>query len=207
MVWPPTRMGEGFAQDTPHPFHRVAASSRPLPQARGEGTTTLTAPPALSLRITHTSSFPRRAFARGLLQPCSDHPNRGVAERRETFGCGGTRKACAHASKTRVNALVTPHARHLRGALRPIARQDARERAYDAGRSPLGAPPWRFWAPGPRFDSPALAPDRIERAPRTQVVVPGRRLPEPPGASGYEPPPQDATPRSAFRIASRTRPQ
>jgi len=22
---------------------------------------------------------------------------------------------------------------------------------YDAGRSPLGAPPWRFWASGPRF--------------------------------------------------------
>ena len=22
---------------------------------------------------------------------------------------------------------------------------------HDAGRSPLGAPPWRFWAPGPRF--------------------------------------------------------
>jgi hypothetical protein len=29
----------------------------------------------------------------------------------------------------------------------------------------------------------------------------------PPGANGYEPPPQDATPRSAFRIVSRTRPQ
>jgi hypothetical protein len=26
--------------------------------------------------------------------------------------------------------------------------------------------------------------------------------PEPPGASGYEPPPQDAAPRSAFRIVS-----
>ena len=22
---------------------------------------------------------------------------------------------------------------------------------HDAGRSPLGAPPWRFWASGPRF--------------------------------------------------------
>jgi hypothetical protein len=50
--------------------------------------------------------------------------------------------------------------------------------------------------------SPAFAPDRSQRAPRTQVVVPGGRLPEPPGAGGYEPPPQDATPRSAFRIAS-----
>jgi hypothetical protein len=29
----------------------------------------------------------------------------------------------------------------------------------------------------------------------------------PPEANGYEPPPQDATPRSAFGIVSRTRPQ
>jgi hypothetical protein len=35
-----------------------------------------------------------------------------------------------------------------------------------------------------------------------QVVVPGGRGPEPPEAGGYEPPPQDATPRSAFRIVS-----
>src|SRR5215472_13368714 len=55
--------------------------------------------------------------------------------------------------------------------------------------------------------SPAFAPDRLQRAPRTQVVVPGGRGPEPPGTSGYKPPPQDATPRSAFRIVSRTRPQ
>jgi hypothetical protein len=55
--------------------------------------------------------------------------------------------------------------------------------------------------------SPAFAPDRSQRAPRTQVVVPGRRLPEPPGASGYEPLPQDATPRSPFRIASGDAPQ
>jgi hypothetical protein len=71
----------------------------------------------------------------------SPSPDRGVAERRETFGCSGTRRACAHASKTRVNALMTPHARRL-------TRHHA---SHDAGRSPLGAPPWRFWAPGPRF--------------------------------------------------------
>jgi len=101
---------------------------------------------------------------------------------------------------------MTRQARRLRGALRPIARQDARERAYDAGRSPLGAPPWRFWALGPRFRLPHYT-GAAQRAPRSQVVVPGGRLPAPPGASGYEPPPQDATPRSAFRIVSRTRPQ
>src|SRR5215472_16616396 len=49
--------------------------------------------------------------------------------------------------------------------------------------------------------SPAFEPDRLQRAPRTQVVVPGGRGPGPPEASGYEPPPQDATPRSAFRFA------
>src|SRR4029077_7375477 len=84
-----------------------------------------------------------------------------------------------------VGHAMTRRVRRLRGALRPIARQDARERAYDAGRSPLGASPWRFWAPGAALLSPALAPDRLQRAPRTQVVVPGGRGPEPPEASGY----------------------
>src|SRR6266852_5724244 len=136
----------------------------------------------------------------------------GWAERRETFGCvRGTRGARHLASKTRVNALVTRRARRLRGALRPIARQDARERAYDAGRSPLGAPPWRFWAPGAALPSP-WAPAVLQRragALRIRAASsshPGRSawragsLSLPPGASGYEPPPQDATPRSAFRI-------
>src|SRR6516165_2066559 len=54
---------------------------------------------------------------------------------------------------------------------------------------------------GAALASPAFAPDRLQRAPRTQVVVPGGRGPEPPGANGYKPPPRDATPRSAFRFA------
>jgi hypothetical protein len=97
---------------------------------------------------------------------------------------------------------------------------DARERAYDAirqalarrlaslgvGRSPLGAPPWRFFTRA-ALPSPALSSGSVQRAPRSQVVVPGGRLPGPPEASSCEPPPQDATPRSAFRIVSRTRPQ
>ncbi len=96
---------------------------------------------------------------------------------------------------------------------------DARERAYDAirqalarrlashdaGRSPLGAPPWRFFTRG-RASVSGIASGSVQRAPRSQVVVPGGRLPGPPGASGCEPPPQDATPRSAFGIASRRRP-
>src|SRR6516165_2784633 len=56
----------------------------------------------------------------------------GWAERRETFGCSGTRSACHLASKTRVNALMTRHTRRLRGALRPMTR-DARLSALHRG--------------------------------------------------------------------------
>ena len=121
------------------------------------------------------------------LRLCFTHPQRGWAERRETFGC------CA---KHPLGVHITRHARRLRGALRPITR-DARLSALHRG----------GFSPGAALPSPAFAPDRLQRAPRSQVVVPGGRLPGPPGANGYKPPPQDATPRSAFRIVSRTRPQ
>ena len=87
-----------------------------------------------------------------------------------------TRGACHLASKTRVNALMTRQARRLARRLAP----------HDAGRSPLGAPPWRFWAPGAALPSPwapavlqrrAVAFRSVQRAPRTQVVVPGGRGP------------------------------
>src|SRR6516165_2615037 len=47
----------------------------------------------------------------------------------------------------------------------------------------------------------AVAFGSVQRAPRSQVVVPGGRGPGPPEANGYKPPPQDATPRSAFRMS------
>src|SRR5262249_46146509 len=133
-------------------------------------------------------SFPRRVFAPGFCNFASLTPNRGVGGApRNVRVLGGTPVGPAHDA-----------------AGQALARRLA---SHDAGRSPLGAPPWRFWAPGAALLSPAFAPDRLQRAPRSQVVVPGGRLPGPPGASGYQPPPQDATPRSAFRIVSRTRPQ
>jgi hypothetical protein len=137
----------------------------------------------------------------------------GWAERRETFGCvRGTPGGVSCASKTRVNALMTRYARRLRGALRPIARQDARERAYDAGRSPLGAPPWRFWAPGAALPSPS-APAVLQRrafALRIRAASsshPGRSAWRagslPPEASGYEPP--AAGRHSPLRLQDRLR--
>jgi hypothetical protein len=125
-------------------------------------------------------AFLRRNFA-------SPTPNRGV---------GGAPR------DVRVLARH-PWGLHMTRQARRLARRLA---SHDAGRSPLGAPPWRFWALGPRFRLPHYT-GAAQRAPRSQVVVPGGRLPAPPGANGYEPPPQDATPRSAFGIVSRTRPQ
>src|SRR5262249_43942194 len=88
-------------------------------------------------------SFPRRTFASGVCNFASPTRIEGWAERRETFGCSAKHPLGLHSvrHKTRVNALMTRQARRL-------ARRLA---SHDAGRSPLGAPPWRFWAPGPRF--------------------------------------------------------
>jgi hypothetical protein len=121
------------------------------------------------------TSFPRRIFCAGGLHHCFAHPDRGV---------GGAPRD------------VRVFARHPLGT--PYCVKDARERAYDAacqalarrlashdaGRSPLGAPPWRFWARGRAFSHRhrlrlrfGRHPGRSQRAPRTQVVVPGGRLP------------------------------
>jgi len=70
------------------------------------------------------TSFPRRISAPGVCNFASPTRIEGWAERRETFGCvRNTRWACHLASKTRVNALMTRHARRLRGALRPMTQQ------------------------------------------------------------------------------------
>ena len=91
------------------------------------------------------------------------------------------------------------------------ASQDARERAYDAARqAPSEAPcvPGRgtlasrrstvaVFHPGPRFrllgrppsyNGGHLPSGSVQRAPRSQVVVPGGRGPGPPEANGYKPP-------------------
>jgi hypothetical protein len=51
-------------------------------------------------------------------------------------------------------------------------------RASSGTRSPLGAPPWRFWAGG-RASFSGISSGSVQRAPRSQVVVPGGRDPGP----------------------------
>jgi hypothetical protein len=145
-------------------------------------------PRSHDLKHTHTSSFPRRISAPGVCTFASPTPSRGV---------GGAPRNVRVLSGTPVRRIMTRYAR------RPARRLAS----HDAGRSPLGAPPWRFWAPGAALSSPAFAPDRAQRAPRTQVVVPGGRGPCLPGRAVTSRLPQDATPRSAFRIVSGDAPQ
>jgi hypothetical protein len=114
--------------------------------------------------------------ARGL-QLWFAHPNRGWAERRETFGCSAEHPwGVSCASKTRVNALMTRYARRLRGALRPMTR-DARLSALHRGDFGLPGPRFRLLGRPPSYNGGQVPCGSVQRAPRTQVVVPGGRGP------------------------------
>jgi hypothetical protein len=111
---------------------------------------------------TQPFSFPRRVFCARVLLCRFTHPMKGWAERRESSG------AC--------EAPVGPA---LSGQARRLARRLA---SPYGGRSPPGAPPWRFLAPVPRF------PHRhSRRIGHSELLAPGRsarwRPPGPPGAA------------------------
>ena len=65
------------------------------------------------------------------------------------------------------------------GEARPLRTSAGCGASHDAGRSPLGAPPWRFSAGG-RASISGIASGSVQRAPRSQVVMPGGRCPGPP---------------------------
>ena len=107
-----------------------------------------------------SSSFPRRVVAPGF-GPCDRvHPPRSPKER---GGRSADRRTC----------LVVAFARRDGSAL---VRRGA---SHDAGRSPLGAPPWRFSAGG-RASISGISSGSVQRAPRSQVIMPGGRCPGPP---------------------------
>ena len=136
----------------------VPATGSPRRERRGvplAGTTATAGRACGPIHFSNSPSRSRGAFsAPGVLQLCFAHPNRGV---------GGAPRDVRVLARHPWGLHITRQARRLRGALRPIARQAALERAYDAGRSPLGAPPWRFWAPGPRFSHRHLPSRELRR--------------------------------------------
>jgi hypothetical protein len=95
----------------------------------------------------------------------------------------GGRSAERRWGAQRSTRLCVP-TRHARRLARRLA-------SHDAGRTPPGAPPWRFLAPGAALSSRLARlgfrfdehPDRLQRAPRSQVLVPGGRGPVPPGTT------------------------
>src|SRR5260221_5191249 len=126
-------------------------------------------------------SFPRRIPAPGFCIVASPTRIEGWAERRETFGCSAEHPwGVSCASKTRVNALMTRYARRLRGALRPMTR-DARLSALHRGGFGLPGPRFRLLRRPPSYNGGQLPCGSVQRAPRTQVVVPGGRGPCLPG--------------------------
>src|SRR5438093_4481722 len=170
-----------FSARPPHSILQVATTEVPSPRKRGEGAITMTARVVTSHHFsTQPFSFPRRVFCARVLQLWLRYPDRRVAERRESSG------AC--------EAPVGP-ARNAAGQ----APNEAPCVPY-GGRPPPGALTVAILGSGPALPSPELLPDRSQRAPRVRVVVPGGRGPVPPGAAGCESLPQDATPRSVFRM-------
>ena len=96
------------------------------------------------LTMSNSPSRSRNAFLRpGFATFASPTPNRGVGGApRDVRVLGGTPVRPAHDA-----------------AGQALARRLA---SHDAGRSPLGAPPWRFWAPGAALPSPS-APAVLQR--------------------------------------------
>jgi hypothetical protein len=133
-----------------HPAGDIAPSSAPLPMRRSASFPIHNVKQRRLLRS-------RGAFVRpGGVLVIASTPIEGRAERRQAH------LFCCRAGEAR------PHP-HPAGC----------GASHDAGRSPLGAPPWRFSAGG-RASISGIASGSVQRAPRSQVLMPGGRCPGPP---------------------------
>src|SRR5260221_225512 len=104
-----------------------------------------------------------------------------VPEARGTYGCCGGPRGPASAEGRALGGRLASH---------------------NGGRPPLGALTVAILGSGAALASPAFAPDRLQRAPRVRVVVPGWRLSVPPGAtvaSRYRGTPRLAPPSGCLR--------
>jgi hypothetical protein len=155
-----------YAKARPHPSRRAHARSSSknispvrAPQDEDEQRA------KSSSRCQTAPLVPAPAFLRPGFASLLHSPQRGV---------GGAPRDVRVLGGTPVGHAMTRRVRRLRGALRPMTR-DARLSALHRG---------GFGLPGPRF-SPRYRPrlalrpaaDRSQRAPRSQVVVPGGRGP------------------------------
>src|SRR6266545_7743544 len=84
-------------------------------------------------------SFPRRIFASGVCNLASLTPNRGVG------GAPRNVRVLGEAPVGRIICVTDARERAYDAIRQALARRLA---SHDAGRSPLGAPPWRFFTRG-----------------------------------------------------------
>jgi hypothetical protein len=142
-------------------------------------------------------SFPRRIFCVRVRISFAPDPDEGRAERRQAHGCSGTRRACHRCVHAR---LTTPAFAAAAG--QALAKRLA---SLNGGTRASRRSAVAIFGRGPRFHLRHCL--RIRAASSSQ---PGRHawraVSRTSRVRGYEPQPQDATPRSAFRIVSRRRP-
>jgi hypothetical protein len=124
------------------------------------------------LTMSNSHSRSRGAFfTPGALNLCFTNPNRGV---------GGAPRNVRVRAKHPLGVHMTRHARRLRGALRPMTR-DARLSALHRGGFGLPGPRFRLLRRPSPYNGGQVPCGSVQRAPRTQVVVPGGRGPCLPG--------------------------
>src|SRR5262249_8440973 len=142
-------------------------------------------------RFKRPVSFPRRDFCVRVLHLCFTNPRMRV---------GGAPRVVRVLRGTPVSRAHNAAGRALREAPCVPYRGTLASRRSTVAVLGSGAALPSPSAPA-AIQRRAFAFGSVQRAPRSQVVVPGGRGPEPPGTSGYKPSPRDATPRSAFRFA------
>jgi len=121
-----------FSARPPHPILDVATTEVPSRRKRGEGAITMTA------RVTTSHHFPHSRF-----RSCGAFSAPGFCNFGFATPIEGWRSA-----ESRTGACEAPV-----GPARNAAGQAPNEAPCVpyGGRPPPGAPPWRFWAPVPRF--------------------------------------------------------
>jgi hypothetical protein len=147
---------------------------------RGEGTIMLTE--LAARRRTVRGHFQlTMSNSPDLLVPAARFCARGFATLlRSPESRGGRSAERRSGAAAPVGRIMTRYARRLRGALRPMTR-DARLSALHRGGFGLPGPRFRLLGRPPSYNGGQLPCGSVQRAPRTQVVVPGGRGPCLPG--------------------------
>jgi len=154
-------IGRGAREDScrlppPHPSPVNGGGSRPSsPRADRTSLEYILLP-----LFTQPFSFPRRVFASGFLLCRFTHPDQGVAERRETYGCSDTGP------------------RRQAGALR------RRPASHDAGRPPPGALTVAILGSGAALSLTRICAGSVSARSSLPGCSARWRLPLPPGAAG-----------------------